>query len=463
MTDAAAPAGGSVAPREDAASAPAVPLVSAGYRRYALTLLLVIYTLNFLDRQVLNILIEPIKLEFGLRDWQLGALSGLAFAVFYTTLGIPIARAAETRHRGWIISGAVLVWSGFTVLCGMAGSFWQLLLCRIGVGVGEAGCTPPAHSLITDYVPKEKRASAIAFYSIGTPLGTVVGLVVGGVVGGEYGWRAAFLVAGLPGVLVAILAALTLVDPRRKFKAAIAASAAASAAAAASPTFKAALAILATKKTFWLIAFAASIKAFIGYGHAPFTASFFLREHGAEISQLAAGFGMKPLGFLAIALSAMGGVAGIIGAWLGGVIADRYAAKDLRGYVVVPAIASVITVPIYILAVSVQSAAWAIPLLAIPALLGTLWYGPVYASAQSLVPPQARATAAAMLLFIINLIGLGLGPLGVGIISDLMGEGLGLGAADGIRWALILSTLFGLVAAVLFWVARKTIREEMVS
>ncbi|HRD46007.1 MAG TPA: MFS transporter, partial [Caulobacter sp.] len=232
---------------------------------------------------------------------------------------------------------------------------------------------------------------------------------------------------------------------------------------AASPTFKAALAILATKKTFWLIAFAASIKAFIGYGHAPFTASFFLREHTVELGALAASFGMKPLGFLSIALSAMGGVAGIVGAWLGGVIADRYAARDLRGYVVVPAIASLITIPIYITAVSLPSAAWAIVLLALPALLGTLWYGPVYASAQSLVPPQARATAAAMILFIINLIGLGLGPLGVGILSDVFGEGMGLGKAEGIRWALIVSTLFGFIAAWLFWTARKTIREEMVS
>ena len=451
------------APTTDTTETPAVPLVSDGYRRYALGLLLVIYTLNFLDRQVLNILMEPIKEEFGLRDWQLGALSGLAFALFYTTLGIPIARAAETKHRGWIISAAVLVWSGFTVLCGMASSFWTLMLCRIGVGVGEAGCTPPAHSLITDYVPKAKRASAIAFYSIGTPLGTVVGLVVGGVVGSEYGWRTAFFVAGAPGVIVAIIAALTLVEPRRRMQAMATAAAASATAAAASPTFKAALAILATKKTFWLIAFAASIKAFIGYGHAPFTASFFLREHAAEIGALATSFGMKPLGFLSIALSAMGGVAGIVGAWLGGVIADRYAARDLRGYVVVPAIASVITIPIYITAVSLPSAAWAIVLLAFPALLGTLWYGPVYASAQSLVPPQARATAAAMILFIINLIGLGLGPLGVGIMSDVLGEGLGLGKAEGIRWALIGSTLFGFIAAWLFWTARKTIREEMVS
>ncbi len=462
MTDATAPAEG-LAPVDIESSGPAVPLVSNAYRKYALGLLLVIYTLNFLDRQVLNILMEDIKIEFDLRDWQLGALSGLAFAVFYTTLGIPIARMAETKHRGYIIASAVFVWSGFTALCSIAGSFWTLLLYRIGVGVGEAGCTPPAHSLITDYVPKANRASAIAFYSIGTPLGTVVGLVLGGLVADAYGWRMAFLIAGAPGVIVAVIAALTLVEPRKKFKDAMAATAKASGAVAANPSFKAAWAVLRTKKTFWLIAFAASIKAFIGYGHAPFTVSFFLREHGPEVAALAESFGLQSRGFLGLALSAMGGVAGIIGAWLGGVIADRYAARDLRGYVIVPAIASVLTIPIYITAVSLPSAAGAIVLLAVPALLGTLWYGPVYASAQSLVPPHVRATAAAVILFIINLIGLGLGPLGVGILSDVFGEGMGMGAAQGIRWALIVSTLFGLVAAWLFWMARKTIREEMVS
>ena len=456
MTDA-------VAPSEGLAPEPAVPLVSDAYRRYALGLLLVIYTLNFLDRQVLNILMEDIKLEFGLRDWQLGALSGLAFALFYTTLGIPIARMAETKHRGWIIAGAAFVWSIFTALCGVATSFWQLLLFRVGVGVGEAGCTPPAHSLITDYVPREKRASAIAFYSIGTPLGTVVGLVLGGLVADAYGWQMAFFIAGAPGVIVAAIAALTLVDPRRKAQAALAATAVSTGAVVASPTFKAAMAILVTKKTFWLIAFAASIKAFIGYGHAPFTVSFFLREHGPQVKALAEGFGLESRGFLGLALGAAGGMAGILGAWLGGVIADKYGARDIRAYVLVPAVASVVSIPIYILGVTAESASAAIMILAFPALLGTLWYGPVYASAQSLVPPHARATAAAVILFVINLIGLGLGPLGVGILSDVLGEGMGMGPAEGIRWALIISTLFGLVAAGLFWTARKSIREEMVS
>lgn len=442
---------------EAAIPSPVINPVSSGYRRYALWVLLIIYTLNFLDRQVVNILAEPIKRDLGLADWQLGMMTGLAFAIFYTVLGIPIARMAETKNRPFIIGASVAAWSAFTVLCGFTQNFWQLILARIGVGVGEAGCTPPAHSLITDYVPKEKRAGAIAFYSIGTPLGTLAGMAMGGLVADAYGWRVAFMVAGAPGVLFALVAAFTLVEPRRQLAADLAAR------AASKISFGAALAVLATKKTFWMVALAASIKAFVGYGHAPFTASFFFRVHGAEVAELAARFGLKSAGFLGLALGLIGGTAGVIGAWLGGLLADRLGARDLRAYVIVPAIASLITIPFYILAVSVGSPMAAIGVLTIPILLGTLWYGPVYATAQSIVDPTMRATASAVLLLIINLIGLGLGPVAVGALSDVLAGPVGLGEAQGVRWALILSTLLGLVAFGLFWAARKTIREEMVA
>lgn len=442
---------------EAATPSPVIAPVSTAYRRYALWVLLIIYTLNFLDRQVVNILAEPIKRDLHLADWQLGMMTGLAFAIFYTVLGIPIARMAETKNRPFIIGASVAAWSAFTVLCGFTQNFWQLILARIGVGVGEAGCTPPAHSLITDYVPKEKRASAIAFYSIGTPLGTLAGMAMGGLIADAYGWRVAFMVAGAPGVIFALIAAFTLVEPRKQMAAEMAAR------ASSQISFAAALAVLATKKTFWLVALAASIKAFIGYGHAPFTASFFFRNHGAEIAELAAMFGLKSAGFLGLALGLIGGTAGVIGAWLGGVFADRLGAKDLRAYVTVPAIASVITIPIYILAVSLDAPMPAIGLLAINALLGTLWYGPVYATAQSIVDPALRATASAVLLLIINLIGLGLGPVAVGLLSDVLASHVGLGEAQGVRWALIVSATLGLAAFGLFWAARNSIREEMVA
>jgi MFS family permease len=442
---------------ETVTPSPVINPVSTAYRRYALWVLLIIYTLNFLDRQVVNILAEPIKRDLGLADWQLGMMSGLAFAIFYTVLGIPIARLAERKNRPFIIGASVAAWSAFTVLCGFAQNFWQLILARIGVGVGEAGCTPPAHSLIMDYVPKEKRASSIAFYSIGTPLGTLAGMAMGGLVADAYGWRVAFMVAGAPGVIFALIAAFTLVEPRRQLAADIAAR------AAQQISFGAALAVLAAKKTFWLVALAASIKAFIGYGQAPFAASFFFRNHTAELASLAALFGLKSAGFLGLALGLIGGTAGVIGAWLGGVLADRLGAKDLRAYVIVPAVASLLAIPFYIVAMNLPTAVPAMFLLTIPVLLGTLWYGPVYATAQSIVEPHMRATAAAVLLFVINLIGLGLGPVAVGALSDILAGPVGLGEAEGVRWALILSAMLGLVSFALFWKARKTIREDMVA
>ena len=436
---------------------------SPGYTRYAMFLLLGIYTINFLDRQIVTILAEPIKNDLGLADWQLGLMSGLAFAVFYTVLGIPIARLAERRNRPIIIGTSVAIWSGFTALCATAGNFWQLVGYRIGVGIGEAGCTPPAHSLISDYVPKEKRASALAFYSMGTPIGGLIGLIMGGLVADAYGWRMAFLVAGVPGLLFAALAIFTLKEPRRILAAHTAATQAASA------TLKQTLAYLGTKKTFWYIAFGAAIKAFIGYGHGPFTASFFLRNHTEEVARLAAFFGaslnydLKSVGFLGLALGLMSGTAGAFGSWLGGYLADRFGQRDTRAYMVAPAIASLLVIPIYITAVTVDSAALALFLLTFNGLLAAIWYGPVYGTAQTVVPPHMRATTGAILLLIINLIGLGLGPLAVGFLSDYFNKGMGMGSAEGVRWALIVSALFGVIAFVCFWRARKTIREDSVS
>lgn len=438
------------------ATAPAITPVSDSYRRYAMGLLLVVYILNFVDRQVINILAEPIKNELGLLDWQVGAMSGLAFALFYTVLGLPIARLAERGHRPRIIAVALALWSAFTALCGLAQNFTQLVLARIGVGIGEAGCTPPAHSLITDYVPKEKRASALAFYSMGTPLGALVGMGLGGVVADAWGWRAAFIVCGLPGLALALIVAFTLVEPRAKRVLADV-----RAAGAKSVSFTQALAVLAKKRTFWLVAYAAAVKAFIGYGHAPFTASFFFRNHTEEIARLAAMFGLQSAGFLGLALGIVGGTAGAMGAYAGGYIADRFGGKDLRAYVSVPAVAALATIPIFIIAMTMPTAVGAMCFLAVNAVLATLWYGPVYATAQSIAPAHMRATAAAILLFIINLVGLGLGPLLVGALSDVLAIQGGMGKAEGVRWALIISALSGIAAAVFFWMARRTIREEM--
>ena len=438
------------------AAPPAQPAaLSKGYTRYALGLLLVIYIFNFLDRQVVNILAEPIKQDLNLKDWQLGMMSGFAFAVFYTVLGVPIARLAETRNRGLIIASALAAWSGFTVMCGQAQNFLQLCLFRIGVGVGEAGCTPPAHSLISDYVPKEKRASALAFYSMGVPLGSLLGMAMGGVIADAYGWRIAFLVAGAPGLLLAVLAAFTLRETRSRLAADVAA------AKADQPSFGDSMRLLAGKRTFWLLAFAAALKSFISYGHAPFTASFFLRNHGEEVAGLAGGFGLQSVGFLGLAIGLISGICGALSSITGGWIADKVGAKDVRNILIAPALAVIFSVPAFIAAMLADSAVLALALLMIPYLLNYFWYGPVYSTAQSIVPANMRATSAAVLLFIVNLIGLGLGPLLVGVLSDIFAEGVGLGVAEGVRWSLITVSLFGLLSGVLFWMARKSIKADL--
>ena len=430
---------------------------NARYRAFALAILLGAYILSFLDRQVVSILAEPIKQDLGLADWQLGMLTGLAFALFYTTLGIPIARLAERFSRPWIIAGSMGLWSGFTVLSGLAQSFPQMLLARMGVGFGEAGCNPCAHSLIADYTPKEKRASALATYSLGIPIGSLLGLVMGGLIADAYGWRVAFFVAGAPGLALALVAGFCLKEPR-KHLAAVAASQ-----AEAAPPLSAALRELSKKPTFWLMAVAAGLMAFVGYGQGAFNAAFFIRLHGEELAALAAPYGLKSAGFLGLALGLIGGGAGMVGTILGGWFADIAARRDARGYAVVPALAAVLALPSYYFIYTVDDPMTALWLTAVPSVLGSLWYGPVFATAQSVVPAHTRATAAAMLLLVLNLIGLGLGPLFVGLLSDGLATLGGLGAAEGLRWSMVLTSLFTLVSAAIFWTARKTIVGDLVS
>lgn len=441
---------------------PGISPVSAGYRRYAIGLLFLVYVFNFIDRQIVTILAEPIKQDLGIADWQLGLMTGTAFAIFYCTLGIPIARLAERRNRPWIIGLSLAAWSGFTALCGLAQNFWQLVLARIGVGVGEAGCTPPAHSLIADYTPKEQRASAMAFYSMGNPVGALIGVVTGGLIADAFGWRVAFLIVGLPGILLAMVVVATLVEPRlRKAAAAVRAATEAGAAQRDATSFGDVMRVLRGKRTFWYMAFAVSIVAFIGYGHAPFGASFFLRVHGEEIGVLAARFGLGPIGFVGLSLGLILGIAAGAGVFLGGIIADRFGARDLRFYMTIPGIAVLISVPIYSIALLMPSFLPILPLLAVNSILVSLWQGPVYATVQNVAPTHMRATAASIFLFIANLIGLGLGPLAVGLASDILAGPFGLGSAEGVRWALIGSQFLAIPAFVCFWLARRTIREEM--
>lgn len=426
-------------------------------RNYALVILLLVYTVSLIDRQIVSILAEPIKNELKISDTQLGLL-GLAFGLIYCILGLPLAQLADRVNRVWIISGSVALWSLFTMACGRAGGLVSLSVARAGVGIGESGATPTAHALIADYVPKEKRASALSFFATGAPLGSLIGLAFGGVIADAFGWRSAFLVAGAPGLVLALVVFLTLKEPRNKLSAAALASV-----AKARLGLFASLAYLARKRTFWLMGGGGSINTFIAYGLGAFLASFYLRVHGEELKQLAAPFGLQPVGFVGIVLGVLVGVLGGISGLCGGWLADRAAKKDLRGYCVAPTIANLFTYPLLLGVFFVPSVIMSFALLIPVYLLGYVWNGPVYASAQGLVPPQMRATSASITLFLINILGLGFGALVVGAISDYCNKGLGLGPAEGVRWALVISSALGLIPAALFWAARRWIRQEMVS
>ena len=421
------------APAKTAASAPGAAF-SPAYRAYALGLLVGVYVLNFVDRQILTILAKPIADELQFSDTQLGLLTGPAFALFYTVAGIPIARWADVGVRRSIIALALLIWSGMTALTAFAGNLTQLALARVGVGVGEAGCSPPAHSFISDLFPIERRATALAIYSLGIPIGASLGSLLGGWLGQLYGWRVAFLAVGIPGVLLALIVRFTLREPPR-------------AAVHGRDSVRQVFAFMLRRRSFVHLSIGASLHAFYGYGAASFIPVFLMRVHGFELG---------PLGTW---LAAIGLTTGVLGTYLGGAISDRLAATEVRWYMRVPAIASIVGLPFAFLFYLWPEGRTAI-LLSIPgALLGPIYLGPTFAMTQSLVRPDMRALASAILLFIINLIGLGLGPWFVGMLSDQLRPTYGV---DSIRYALLGTVVVGAAwSSVHYLLASRTLAEDL--
>jgi MFS family permease len=412
--------------------------------RLTLWLLLLVYVLNFLDRQILNILAEPIKGELGLSDTQLGLLAGPAFAVFYAVLGIPIARYADrgSTNRVSLISASLVIWSGMTMLCGFAQNFWQMALARIGVGVGEAGCTPAAHSLISDAVAPEKRASAIAFYGMGVPIGTLLGLVIGGVVNDIWGWRAALMLVGAPGILLALLLPVILREPRRfgLLKG--------DAAPAGSPPIpvREAIAQILTSRAYLLLLVAASFAAFLAYGKGLWTLSLFIRSHGMTTTEVGL------IGSVTI------GVAGVFGTWLGGWAADRFGQINRRHILTLPALGMAIAAPIQFLGYGAPIWWVAGLLILVPTILNAAYYGPAYACVQGLVRKELRAVAASLMLFGQNLIGLGLGPFIFGALSDWLQP---MAGTESVRWVLFGAAWLGFIPAFFFWRASLRLNEEL--
>lgn len=412
-----------------------------------LWILMIVYVLNFLDRQIVNILAEPISRDLGLSDTQIGLLTGLAFALFYTLLGIPIARYADnsSTNRVGLISISLAVWSAMTAVCGLAQNFLQLALARVGVGVGEAGCTPAAHSLITDSVPPEKRSSAIAFYGLGIPIGSLLGLVIGGALNDAYGWRIAFMAVAVPGLVMAAFLPFILREPRKAENAARLLSGEKGRAILST---KEALKEVLSSRAFVLLAVAASFTAFLSYGKSVWAVILFIRSHGLSPGETGT--------LLGIVL----GVAGILGTWLGGMMADRFGKTNKRHLLTTPAIGMVIATPILFLGYFATDWRVAIVLLFVPTALNAAYYGPTYGCVQGLVKPEARAMAAAVMLFAQNLIGLGLGPLLFGIMSDAFKP---MAGDESVRWVLYGAAWLGLIPAFFFWRASLRLKDELKS
>ena len=430
------------------------PAITSGNRlavtnpKVMLFALLLVYILNFLDRQIVNILAEPIKRDLGLSDTQLGLLAGPAFAVFYAVLGIPIARYADRAgtNRVWLISLCLAVWSAMTAICGVAQNFLQLALARVGVGVGEAGCTPAAHSLIADSVPPEKRSSAIAFFGLGIPIGGLLGLIIGGVVNDQYGWRAALMLVGAPGILLAFVLPFLIRDPRRCADSTHFESTTSSTKTALS-IMDAAREVFASKAYLYVF-IAASFTAFLSYGKGLWTISFFIRSHGLSTTE--AGLAM------AVAL----GISGIFGTWLGGKVADVFGKRDKRHILTLPAIGMAVAAPILFAGYWVEDWRIAVALLIVPTLLNAAYYGPAYGCVQGLVRPEARAIAASLVVFGQNLIGLGMGPLLFGVLSDSLQP---IAGEESVRWVLYGAAWLGLIPAFFFWRASLRLNAELKS
>ncbi len=425
----------------DAATKPAAAgelAETSNYRFYVLFILFLVYTFNFIDRQIIGILAGPIKAELGLTDTQLGLMGGLAFALFYTGLGIPIALLADRYSRVKIVTISLAVWSGFTALCGTAHGFWQLFLYRVGVGVGEAGGVAPSYSLISDYFPPKERARAFAVFSFGIPVGSAAGILFGGLIAAHVDWRAAFVACGLAGLLLAPLMWMTVREPARgRYDP--------PAPKTAPAPIGLVLRTLATKPSFWLIAFGASASSIMGYGLIFWLPSFLDRS-----------FGM-PLVDRSIYYSAIVFFGGLVGIWMGGYLGDRLGQSSKAAYALVPATAFVLCVPFYAVGVMSPSLLLTFFMFLIPAALSLVWLGPVITTIQQLVAPTMRATASAIFLFINNLIGIGFGTVFLGLLSDILVPRFG---TESLRYSILVGLSFYMLAAILFFLASRRLERD---
>ena len=416
------------------------PYASTKAAYYALGILTIVYSINFIDRQLLSILQESIKADLMLSDAQLGLLTGFAFAVFYTFAGLPIASLADRSNRRNIVAISLTIWSGMTAISGLAQNYWQLLAARIGVGIGEAGGSPPSHSMISDIFPPEKRASAIGFYSTGISIGILFGFLFGGWLNEFFGWRVAFFVVGIPGVLLALVLYLTVPEPVRGL-------AENKASSVDNPSMMTVFKVLLSRRSFLFMALGAAMNAFAGYSTANWVASFMIRTH------------QMPTGELGTWLALIIGLGGAIGVFGSGVLADNLGKKDKRWYMWVPVYAAAISVPFQIATYWVDGPYAALMCMTIPSILANAYLGATIASVHGMVGLRMRAVSSALLFFILNIIGLGMGPTTVGLVSDSLVDQHDV---DSLRYAMmyiIPTSMF--ISGALYMLASRYIREDL--
>ena len=396
-------------------------VISTRQKNYTLFVLVLVFTSSHVDRQIMGILGQPIKESLQISDTQLGLLTGIMFAVFYATLGMPMAMWADRRNRRNLISFSVFLWSGMTALCGAAASFTQLLLLRIGVGVGEAGSNPPSHSIIADLYPKEQRATAMAIFGTGINWGILIGFLVGGWINEWYGWRTAFVVVGLPGIFLALLVRFTLKDPPRGY----AEAKGKDLPKVTPPPFWSVVKFMLHNPVLRNIIAAGALIAFTGYASVIWIPIYLVRIHGMGTGEVGT--------YLALFI----GVGGAVGIYLGGRLADFLAARHGEQWLPwMVAIVSLLGLPFLYFCFTAATQAGALWAYALPAALGTVYVAPGFALIQNQTPTEMRSVAAAINLFIINIIGLGLGPFSIGFFSDMFSPEYGL---DGLRYALMTS------------------------
>ncbi len=420
------------------------PEPSTATKYYTLGVLTLVYTFNFVDRQILSTIQEPIKEELMLSDFQLGLLQGAFFAVFYVVCGIFIARWAEVGNRRNIVALAITFWSLLTMVQGLAQNFWHLALARFGVGVGEAGGSPPSHSIISDLFPPSERGRALAVYSSGISVGVFLAYGFGGWVNDNMGWRTVFFVIGFPGVLVGLIIWLTVKEPLRGRYDSINAGTEA-------PPFKAVVRTLYTAKSFVWLSIGAGLHAFVAYGIGAFLISFYLRQHGIPTNSILTV--TLPMGILI-------GVTGILGNYTGGHLADKLGLRDVRWYVWVPGISTALAVPFAYAAILTDSLYLSIALYSVPLFLGSMFLGPTLAMTHALVTPRMRATASAILFFTINILGMVVGPTLSGLLSDALLP-YSENNAESLRSSMLIMYLVYFLSGAAYLRATKTLKQDL--